>query len=95
MKKGKRFSKWGLRRKGERNPKKTPTHARSSEREKQRNEGGERECKENKQAQAVISVQKLKGRAIEGEKSYLLSIWLHEDWKCEGENEDCRESLGR
>jgi len=61
----------GLRHKGERNPKKTPTHAGSSEREKQRNGEEERECKGNKQAQTVISVQKLKGRAIEGEKSYL------------------------
>jgi len=71
-----------LGRKGGRNPKKTPTHARSSEGEKQRNEEEKRECKENKQAQAVISVQKLKGRAIEGEKSYLLSIGLDGDWKC-------------
>jgi len=51
--------------------------------------------KKNKQAQAVISVKKLKGRAIEGEKSYLSSIGFGGDWKCEEENEDCRESLGR
>jgi len=61
----------GLRRKGERNPEKTPTHARSSEREKQRNGEEEHKCKGNKQTQAVISVQKLKGRAIDGEKLYL------------------------
>jgi len=52
-------------------------------------------AKKDKQTQAVMSVQKLKGRAIEGEKSYLLSIWFGGDWKCEEENEDCRESLGR
>ena len=61
----------GLRCKGERNPKKTPTHARSSETEKQRNGEEERKCKGNKMTHAVISVQKLKGRAIEGEKLYL------------------------
>jgi len=66
-----RFSEMGLRRKGERNPKKTPTHTRSSEREKQRNGEEERKRKGNKQTQAVISVPKLKERAIEGEKLYL------------------------
>ena len=50
-----------------------------------RNGEEHKKCKENKQAQAVISVRKLKGRAIEGEKSYLLSIWLFEDRKRERE----------
>ena len=39
---------------GRENPKKTSTHARSLEREKQRSEEEEHECQKYKQSQAVI-----------------------------------------
>ena len=41
---------------GRENPKKTSTHARISERGKQRSEEEEHKCKKNKQFQAVIRV---------------------------------------